>query len=55
MRDGAVVDPHSDDARVQGVRRFIEMIEQEPRLSATALQTVGSKGWDGFVLARVVS
>ena len=54
VRDGAVVDPHSDDARVQGVRRFIEMIEQEPRLSATALQTVGSKGWDGFVLARVI-
>ena len=50
-----MVDPHSDDARVQGVRRFIEMIEQEPRLSSTALQTVGSKGWDGFVLARVVS
>lgn len=55
VRDGAVVDPHSDDARVQGVRRFIAMIEQEPRLSATALQTVGSKGWDGFVLARVIS
>mgnify|MGYP003365578386 CR=1 FL=1 len=55
VRDGAVVDAHSDDARVQGVRRFIEMIEYEPRLSATALQTVGSKGWDGFVLARVVS
>lgn len=50
-----MVDPHSDDARVRGVRRFIEMIEQELRLSATALQTVGSKGWDGFVLARVVS
>jgi hypothetical protein len=55
VRDGAVVDAHSDDARVQGVRRFIEMIEYEPRLSATALQTVGSKGWDGFVLARVIS
>lgn len=54
MRNGAVVDPDSDDARVQGVRRFIEMIEREPRLTATALQTVGSKGWDGFVLARVI-
>jgi len=50
-----VVNPHSDDACVKSVRRYIEMIEQEPRLSATALQTVGSKGWDGFVLARVVS
>lgn len=53
VRDGEVANSHSDDARVQGVRRFIEMIEKEPRLSATALQTVGSKGWDGFVLARV--
>lgn len=53
VREGAVVDAHSNDARVQGVRRFIEMIEQESRLSATALQTVGSKGWDGFVIARV--
>ncbi|MFU2317551.1 O-methyltransferase [Rahnella sp. PCH160] len=54
VRDGEVADPHCDDARVQGVRRFIAMIEKEPRLSATALQTVGSKGWDGFVLARVI-
>ncbi len=54
VRNGAVVEPNSDDARVQGVRRFIEMIEREPRLTATALQTVGSKGWDGFVLARVI-
>lgn len=53
VRDGAVIDPHSDDARVQGVREFIELAGNNPRLAATALQTVGSKGWDGFVIARV--
>jgi predicted O-methyltransferase YrrM len=49
-----VVDAHSDDPRVQGVRRFIEAIGADPRLEATALQTVGAKGHDGFLLARVV-
>jgi predicted O-methyltransferase YrrM len=54
VRDGEVVNPASDDDRVRGVRRFFDLIAEEPRLSATALQTVGSKGWDGFLLARVV-
>ncbi len=53
VRKGAVCDPQSSDANVLGVRHFFEMIAQEPRLEATALQTVGSKGWDGFVLALV--
>ena len=53
VRDGAVVDPESADPRVKGVRAFFEMIAAEPRLSATAIQTVGSKGWDGFVFAVV--
>ena len=53
VRDGEVVNPHSDDDRVQGVRRFIEMMASDPRLTVTALQTVGSKGWDGFTLAWV--
>ncbi|WP_254890476.1 O-methyltransferase, partial [Cronobacter sakazakii] len=53
VRDGAVTDPQSDDLRVQGVRTFIEMLGNHPRLRATALQTVGSKGWDGFTLAVV--
>jgi|SRR5476649_2047154 len=53
VRDGAVTDPDSADPRVQGVRKFFDMLEQDDRLSATALQTVGSKGWDGFVLAVV--
>ncbi|SHN34520.1 O-methyltransferase [Rhizobacter sp. OV335] len=53
VRHGAVADPHSTDANVQGVRRFLELMAAEPRLSATAVQTVGSKGWDGFSLAIV--
>lgn len=53
VRDGKVTDPTSTDANVQGVRRFIDLIADEPRLTATALQTVGSKGWDGFVMAIV--
>ncbi|EPF17386.1 Putative O-methyltransferase MSMEG_5073 [Cedecea davisae] len=54
VRDGEVANPESDDDRVQGVRTFIEMMGNNPRLSVTALQTVGSKGWDGFTLARVL-
>ncbi|WP_030844255.1 O-methyltransferase [Streptomyces sp. NRRL F-4474] len=53
VRDGAVVDPASTDPRVQGVRRFTELVAEHPRLSATALQTVGGKGYDGFVMALV--
>ena len=54
VRRGAVTDANSADPRVQGVRRFIDMMAAEPRLSATAIQTVGLKGWDGFALAMVV-
>ncbi len=53
VRDGEVTNPRSDDARVQGVRTFIEMLGEDPRLTATAIQTVGVKGWDGFTLAWV--
>ena len=53
VRGGAVLDPESNDPRVQGVRRFFDVIADEPRLTATALQTVGSKGWDGFAIAIV--
>jgi predicted O-methyltransferase YrrM len=55
VRDGAVIDAESKDADIQGTRRFFEMLAREPRLSATAIQTVGSKGYDGFVLALVTS
>ncbi|MGW7446581.1 O-methyltransferase [Kitasatospora sp. NPDC054795] len=54
VRDGAVADPDSDDDRVRGVRRFTELVGAHPRLQATALQTVGSKGYDGFLVALVM-
>jgi predicted O-methyltransferase YrrM len=53
IRDGAVIDAQSGDVNVQGVRRLISEIGQEPRVSATTLQTVGSKVYDGFLLAVV--
>ncbi|MBL8161912.1 MAG: O-methyltransferase [Anaerolineae bacterium] len=52
VRDGAVIDPDGD-ANVQGIRRFSEMLAAETRVQVTALQTVGSKGYDGFALIRV--
>ncbi|MBQ0965657.1 MULTISPECIES: O-methyltransferase [Streptomyces] len=53
VRDGAVADATSTDPRVQGVRRFTELISEHPRLTATTIQTVGAKGYDGFTLALV--
>lgn len=52
VRDGEIVNAASRDERVQGMRRFVELAAKEPRVSATALQTVGTKGYDGFVIAR---
>ena len=54
VREGEVADPSSTDPNVQGQRRFLEMMAGNPRLSATALQTVGSKGYDGFAMALVL-
>ena len=53
VREGAILDARSDDANVQGVRRLNEMIAREKRVQATTLQTVGSKGYDGIMIARV--
>jgi predicted O-methyltransferase YrrM len=53
VRNGAVCDAASTDASVLGVRRMNELVAAEPRVSATALQTVGGKGYDGFMMARV--
>jgi predicted O-methyltransferase YrrM len=55
IRRGAVIDAASADVNVQGVRRFNELLAGEERVSATALQTVGSKGYDGFALALVTA
>ena len=53
VRDGAVIDAANTDPSIQGVRRMNEIIAAEPRLNATAIQTVGSKGYDGFMMAIV--
>ena len=53
VRDGEVADANSRDVSVQGVRRLMDRINSEPRVSATAVQTVGSKGYDGFAIALV--
>jgi predicted O-methyltransferase YrrM len=53
VRSGKVVDANSDNADIQGVRRFLEMASREPRVSATAMQTVGGKSYDGFALLLV--
>ena len=55
IRDGAVIEADSKDPSVQGVRRFLEKIAANPNLEATAMQTVGTKGYDGFALAIVIS
>ena len=54
VRDGAVLDPASTDWNVQGVRAFLDRLASDPRISATGLQTVGAKGWDGFAIALVL-
>ena len=54
VRGGAVLDSGTEDLDIRGVRRVHEMIKHESRVSATALQTVGSKGYDGFTLIRVL-
>jgi predicted O-methyltransferase YrrM len=53
VRGGAVADAGSIDPRVLGARRLVEAVAAEPRLVATGLQTVGAKGWDGMVVARL--
>ncbi|UIX34965.1 O-methyltransferase [Streptomyces sp. GQFP] len=55
VREGAVTDPDSTDPSVRGTRAALQLIAEHPRLSGTAVQTVGSKGYDGFALARVVA
>jgi predicted O-methyltransferase YrrM len=54
VRDGAVLDAASSDADIQGIRQLFTMLAGEPRVSATALQTVDAKGHDGFAVALVL-
>jgi predicted O-methyltransferase YrrM len=53
VRGGHVTDPDSSSADVRGVRRYLEMASTDPRLDSTAIQTVGSKGYDGFSISVV--
>ena len=53
VRDGAVVDAASEDASVKGVRKLNDIMSDEPRVSATVIQTVGVKGYDGLAIALV--
>ena len=53
VRDGAVIDLDNDNPSVGGSRRFTELLGIEPGVSATLIQTVGRKGWDGFALAVI--
>jgi len=55
VREGAVLDAASGDANVQGMRRFFELAATDPRVSGTALQTVGSKGHDGLAILLVTA
>jgi predicted O-methyltransferase YrrM len=55
VRDGKVIEPGNPDPNIQGVRRFTELVAAEPRLSTTVLQSVGSKGYDGFAIAVVLA
>jgi predicted O-methyltransferase YrrM len=55
VRGGRILDADANDRGVLGVRRFYELAATEPRVSATAIPTVGSKGYDGFALALITS
>ena len=54
IREGEILDADSPDDRVQGQRRLLEAMAANPRLTTTAIQTVGSKGYDGFAMAIVL-
>jgi predicted O-methyltransferase YrrM len=54
IREGEIADPASTDPSVTGTRSMFDMLAANPRLSATAIQTVGSKGYDGFAMALVL-
>lgn len=54
VRDGKVVDAKTDDPHVRGVQRYLELAAKEPRLSTTAIPTVGTRGYDGFSISVVL-
>ncbi len=54
VQDGRVADPTADEPNARGIRKFNRVLAREPRVIATAIQTVGSKGYDGFAIALVI-
>lgn len=52
VRDGAVIQCDHPDPRIQGVRQFNQQVADNPNLEATGIQTVGAKGYDGYLIAR---
>jgi predicted O-methyltransferase YrrM len=55
IRDGEILDPANSDPRVQGIRRFNQLLANEPRVKATVIQTIGRKGHDGMAIAIVIA
>jgi predicted O-methyltransferase YrrM len=55
IRHGDIINAASEDPKVEGMRRFNELMAAEPRVTATEIQTVGSKGYDGFAVALVIA
>jgi predicted O-methyltransferase YrrM len=55
IRDGEILDPANSDPRVQGMRRFNQLLANEPRVKATVIQTVGRKGHDGMAIAILIA
>jgi predicted O-methyltransferase YrrM len=53
VRAGRIVAPDAQDHQARGVRDMLELVGADPGLEAAAIQTVGTKGWDGFLIARV--
>ncbi|SRR5579883_1422693 len=53
VREGRVIETDGSNAAVEGVRKVVDLIAREPRLTGTAIQTVGAKGYDGFIVALV--
>ena len=53
VRDGEVINTRSSDPNIKGVRRFVDQLRKDKRVTGTAIQTVGTKGYDGFAIVRV--
>ncbi|WP_328006904.1 O-methyltransferase [Heyndrickxia acidicola] len=53
VRDGKVVNEDSEDANIQGIREFIDILSSDTRIDSVGIQTVGLKGYDGFIISRV--